>query len=121
MNIKHILHIALLSLPLQTFASECSIDEAKYESSIEIHNEGNGNFLISAPTEIESKALVAMRLNVKINDDLAQSVQGELKINILKNRGYAQINKHSSINLQASVTIFHGGSTGCPIITVKRL
>jgi hypothetical protein len=37
-------------------------------------------FLVSALTGVESKALVAMRLNVKVHDSLAQSVQGELNI-----------------------------------------
>ena len=121
MSIKYILCIAFSLFSLQSIANECSIDETKYEKSIELHSEGNGNFLVSAPVELESKKLVAMRLNVKVKEPLAQSVQGELKINIVEGRGYAHINKQSSINLQTSVTIFHEGSTGCPIITVKAL
>jgi hypothetical protein len=62
-----------------------------------------------------------MRLNVKVNETLAQSVQGELKINIVEERGYAHINKHGSIDLETSITIFHEGSKDCPIITVKVL
>ncbi|MEO2266154.1 hypothetical protein V1358_02245 [Pseudoalteromonas sp. YIC-656] len=121
MSIKYILQALFLLCSLQAAGSECSIDEEKYEKLIDIHNEGFGNFLVSAPIELESKKLVAMRLNVKINQPLAQSVQGDLKINVVDGRGYAHINKHSSINLQTSVTIFHEDSTGCPIITVKTL
>ncbi|MBB1319924.1 hypothetical protein H5123_20085 [Shewanella sp. SR43-4] len=121
MSIKYVLCITFLLFSVQSIADKCSIDEAKYEKLIEIHSEGNGNFLVSAPIELESKKLVAMRLNVKVNEPLAQSVQGELKINVVEGRGYAHINKHSSINLQTSVTVFHENSTGCPIITVKVL
>ena len=121
MSIKYIFYIAFLFFSFQSIGAECSIDEAKHIKSIEIHSEGYGNFLVSAPIELESKKLVAMRLNVKVNEPLAQSVQGDLKINVVEGRGYVHINKHSSINLQTSVTIFHENSTGCPIITVKVL
>ncbi len=120
MKFSHYL-LLLIACLFSDSSSACVVDENQYSDTVKVHNEGNGNFLVSVPTQINSNSLRTVYLNIKEKDKNEYSVQGKLDITIRKNKGYVHIHKGKSITLEASVTVWHKGDKGCPIVTVVQI
>ena len=118
---KHICGFLVLMLSSTTFANECEVDESKFADQVKLVDQGYGNFIVTAPVELESKPFQTMYLVIedKNNNPL---IQGELRSTINNNLAMAHINVSDNNGLNAHLTVYwepKGG--GCPIIVNKKV
>ncbi|WP_105182060.1 hypothetical protein [Pseudoalteromonas sp. T1lg21] len=113
--------IILLMLSSASFASECEVDETKFADRVKLLEQGYNNFIVTAPTELESKPFQTMYLVIE-NKNKAPLIQGELRTTINNDLAMAHINVTKNSGLNVRITIYwepQGG--GCPIIVRKTV
>ena len=102
-----------------TLANECEVDETKFADQVKVVEQGYGNFIITAPIELESKQFQTMYLVIE-NESKSPLIQGELLSTINNSLAMAHINVSENNGLNAHITVYwepKGG--GCPIIVRK--
>ena len=120
-TMKSICGIIFLMLSSTTFASECKVDEAKFANQVKLVEQGYGNFIVTAPIELESKPFQTMYLVIE-NKNKAPLLQGELRTTINNDLAMAHINVTENNGLNAHITIYWGPQGGgCPIIVRKSV
>lgn len=111
--------ILILMFSATTLASECEVDETKFADQVKVVEQGYGNFIVTAPIELESKPFQTMYLVIE-NENKSPLIQGELRTTINNSLAMAHINVSENNGLNAHITIYwepKGG--GCPIIVRK--
>jgi hypothetical protein len=119
---KFVSFILLLFICLPTLASTCEVDENKFSDVVELIDAGYGNFIVSAPTIVDSKTFQTMYLVIENKDGSGPLIQGELRSTIADDLAKAHINVSDNNGLNAYITLYWepvGG--GCPTIVRKRV